>query len=118
MAYGYFISMYYPVPDATTVSLFDASNMLVGRLSFDGMPDPEFVGGFVGIGSDVPFVRAEVMFFPQAFNFVFDNLQFSDEPVSTIPEPASLTLVGLGALAIAARLRTRCARSAPLASAA
>ena len=48
---------------------------MIGTMSFDGTPAPYNTGGFVGIGSAVPFVRAEVMLFPDAFNFWFDDLR-------------------------------------------
>jgi hypothetical protein len=99
------------VPNATTVSLFDAANVLVGTLSVTGSPDPVFTGGFLGVASDIPFLRAEVTFSTAGAASAFDNLRFTNAPVSTIPEPTTLTLtiVGLGLLAM--RYRRAGARS-------
>lgn len=92
-----------PVANATTVRLFDASNALVGTLSGNALPDPSFLGGFMGIGSTIPFLRAEVTFSNAGLAFAFDNVRFSNTPV---PEPGTLTLVGLSAaLAVARRVR-------------
>lgn len=103
MGYGYAILATGAVPNATTVSLFDAANVLVGTLSVTGSPDPIFTGGFLGVASDIPFLRAEVTFSTAAAASAFDNLRFSSEPVSTIPEPTTLVLVGLGICAMAYR---------------
>jgi PEP-CTERM motif len=103
--YGYAVAAEQgvPLPNATTVRLFDASNALVGTLSGNALPDPSFPGGFMGIGSTIAFLRAEVTFSTQGAAFAFDNARFSDVPV---PEPGTLTLVGLGAaLAVARRMR-------------
>lgn len=104
LGYGYAVSTgsSNPLANATTVSLFDASNTLVGTLSGNAVADPLFPGGFLGIGSTIPFLRAEVTFSTVADAFAFDNVRFSDVPV---PEPGTLTLVALGALAMARGLR-------------
>jgi hypothetical protein len=105
MGYGYAILSTAVVPNATTVSLFDAANVLVGTLSATGSPDPTFTGGFLGVASDIPFLRAEVTFSTAGAAFAFDNLRFASAPVPTIPEPTTLALVGLGLCATAYRLR-------------
>ncbi len=109
MGYGYAILATGFVANATTVSLFDGANMLVGTLSANGSPDPIFTGGFLGVASDIPFLRADVTFSTQGAAFAFDNLRFSDVPVPTIPEPATITLVGLGVIGLARR-RLGCGR--------
>jgi hypothetical protein len=88
------------IANATTVRLFDASNTLVGTLSGNAVADPFFPGGFMGIGSTIPFLRAEVTFSNAGLAFAFDNVRFSDVPV---PEPGTLTLMGLGAALVVAR---------------
>jgi len=103
MGYGYAILSTAVVPNATTVSLFDAANVLVGTLSVTGSPDPVFTGGFLGVASDIPFLRADVTFSTAGAAFAFDNLRFSSTPVPTIPEPTTLALVGLGLFATAYR---------------
>jgi hypothetical protein len=103
LGYGYAILSTAVVPNATTVSLFDAANVLVGTLSVAGSPDPLFTGGFLGVASDIPFLRAEVTFSTAGGASAFDNLRFSSTPVPTIPEPTTLALVGLGLFAIAYR---------------
>ena len=42
------------VLNATSITLFSGTTE-VGSLSYDGLPDPTFTGGFVGIKSTVPF---------------------------------------------------------------
>jgi hypothetical protein len=103
MGYGYAILATGFVANATTVSLFDGSNMLIGTLSANGSPDPNFTGGFLGVASDIAFLRAEVTFSTQGAAFAFDNLRFSDVPAPAIPEPATITLVGLGLIGLARR---------------
>jgi hypothetical protein len=68
------------IANATTVRLFDASNALVGTLSGNALPDPLFPGGFMGIGSTIAFLRAEVTFSNAGLAFAFDNVRFSDAP--------------------------------------
>jgi hypothetical protein len=95
MAYGYAILATVVVPNATTVTLFNASNAAVGTLSVTGAPDPDFTGGFLGLQSDIPFVRADVTFSTAGPAFTFDNLRFAPTP-APVPEPATLTLLGFG----------------------
>lgn len=99
--YGYALAAdSIPIANATTVRLFDASNALVGTLSGNALPDPSFPGGFMGIGSTIAFLRAEVTFSNAGVAFAFDNARFSDVPV---PEPGTLTMMGLGAALAVAR---------------
>ncbi|MEQ8464310.1 DUF7453 family protein [Coleofasciculus sp. E1-EBD-02] len=85
--------------NAVTVKLFDAADNLLGTLSGDAQPDPEFLGGFFGIESNTPFLRAEITFNEGYEEFAFDNLRYElvtlEEP-TTVPEPAT----GLGLLVI------------------
>lgn len=93
------------VPGSTVVELFDASNLSMGTYSIDGTYDPEFIGGFVGVQSSMPFIRAEVTWLVEVPNrFALDNIRF--EP---IPEPAAigLALAGImgGSVALLSRRR-------------
>jgi len=85
--YGYAILTTSPVADATTISVFSGATLL-GSLSYAGLPDPQFTGGFAGIQSTIPFDRVEVVFNSSAAGaFALDNI------VSNIPEPSTMFLV-------------------------
>jgi PEP-CTERM motif len=85
------------VTNATSVELFDASNVSLGSLSFNGVADPLFVGGFAGIGNLTPFKSAQVTFNSAATTrFAFDNVRVN----AAVPEPATFILVGLGLAAL------------------
>jgi len=47
-AYRYAINAQVSVPTATTIELF-AGSTPVGNISFTGIPDPTFTGGFAGL---------------------------------------------------------------------
>jgi hypothetical protein len=85
--------------NAFTVKLFDADYNLLGTFSGEAQPNPEFLGGFFGIESTTPFLRAEITFNEGYEEFAFDNLRYElvnlEEP-ATVPEPAT----GLGLLVI------------------
>ena len=49
------------IPVATTIELF-AGSASVGSISFTGIPDPIFTGGYAGVASDTPFDRAVLTF--------------------------------------------------------
>jgi PEP-CTERM motif len=104
LGYGYAILSTLVVPNATTVSLFDASNVLVGALSATGSPDPIFTGGFLGLQSTIPFVRADLTFSTTGALFAVDNVRFSPTPV---PEPSTLTLLAFGLATGSRRLLRR-----------
>ncbi|MBX6315738.1 MAG: hypothetical protein IRY99_22900 [Isosphaeraceae bacterium] len=90
------------VPNGTTIQLFSGSTSL-GSLSYTATPDPFFPGGFAGIGSTIPFDRAELMFSPQALQFAVDNILFTP-----VPEPMTLTMtISGGVAALAIRWRRR-----------
>ena len=104
VGYGYALSTTVPFAKATSVELFDSSNVSLGSLSFDAFPDPTFIGGFAGVESATPFARAEISFATTG-RFAFDNLRF--ESTNPIPEPSGLPLfsVGIAALGLVTRRR-------------
>jgi hypothetical protein len=94
------------IPDATTVTLFDGTNVMVGVLSAASSVDfdPIFNSGFLGLRSTIPFVRTDITFSPIAPDFAFDNLRFAPA-AATVPEPASVILLLAGFAGVARRLR-------------
>ncbi|MEQ9481163.1 DUF7453 family protein [Coleofasciculus sp. F4-SAH-05] len=110
LGFGFALSQYEGFPldipidedflaNAVTVKLFDDAYNLLGTFSGDAQPDPKFLGGFFGIESTTPFLRAEITFNEGYEEFAFDNLRYElvtlEEP-ATVPEPAT----GLGLLVI------------------
>jgi len=94
--YGYAILNTITVPNATTITLFlGATNQ--GSLSYTGVVDPVFTGGFAGIQSTLPFDRVQLTFNSAAAPaFAVDNIRFANV---VIPEP-STWLLTLGAVAL------------------
>jgi hypothetical protein len=74
--YGYAILAQVPIPAATTIQLF-AGSTPVGNISFTGMPDPTFTGGFAGVASNAPFDRAILTFSDLGDAFAVDNVTFA-----------------------------------------
>jgi hypothetical protein len=112
--YGYAILDGVAVSNATTINLFSGTTN-VGSLSFNGVPDPVFTGGFAGIQSTVPFNSVALSFNPMAPAFALDNIRVA----SAVPEPSTMLLIlsgGAGLLASRRRLtssRSRaCSRTA------
>jgi hypothetical protein len=101
--YGYAILNTVPVANATTITLFSgAAN--VGTLSYNGVPDPTFTGGFAGIQSTVPFNRVTLTFNAAAASaFALDNVRIA----TVVPEPSAILLVLSGAAALFWQRRTR-----------
>ena len=99
--------------DLNQVELFDASDASLGAVSFDfSLLVGGFLGGFVGVGDDVPFTEARLTFPSTIPNqpgarFAVDNIRFGDTPLTTVPEPATIVLIGSGALVVAGRRRHR-----------
>ncbi|MEQ9668693.1 DUF7453 family protein [Coleofasciculus sp. G2-EDA-02] len=87
--------------NAVTVKLFDAAENLLGTLSGDAKQDPLFLGGFLGVESTVPFLRAEIIFTTNSRDRALDNLRYE---FVTLPEPATVPehATGLGLLVMSA----------------
>ena len=100
--YGYAVLNTVALANATTITLFNGVTN-VGTLSYNGVPDPTFTGGFAGIFSTLPFNRVELTFTASAPAFALDNIRTAN----TIPEPATLLLLGSGLVGVAARMRKR-----------
>jgi hypothetical protein len=83
-----------PVPQGTTAELFSGATS-VGSLSFDGLPDPTFAGGYAGIQSTLPFDRVVLSFAAGLPAWAVDNMR-----VTAVPEPSTVAMWGLGLLAL------------------
>lgn len=100
--YGYAILNTIPIMNATTIALYSGATN-VGTLSYDGVPDPLFTGGFAGIQSTIPFDSVQLSFDAAlAPAFALDNIRIA----ATIPEPSTLLLV-LGGAALLLRPRNK-----------
>ena len=107
---GYALLAMIPIVNATGISLFNGA-VPVGSMSFNGAPDPVFTGGFAGIQSTLPFDRIQLTFnAATAPAFAIDNVRTGLADVTSVPEPATLLLLGTGLL-VAARFRTRRGKS-------
>jgi hypothetical protein len=94
--YGYAILNTLPVSDATTITLFNGTTN-VGTLSYNGVPDPLFSGGFAGIRSTIPFNSVAINFNSmEAPSFALDNIQIA----GAIPEPSTILLMLSGAVTL------------------
>ena len=91
--YGYAINAGVSVPAATTIELF-AGTTSIGSISFTGIPDPFFTGGFAGVASDTPFDRAVLTFSDVGDAFAVDNVTFSANKASD--EGQTLILLSAG----------------------
>jgi hypothetical protein len=96
--YGYAVLNTAPVVNATAITLFSgAAN--VGTLSYNGVPDPGFAGGFAGIQSTIPFDRVQLTFNSTAAPaFALDNIRLAT--ATAIPEPSGVVLILSGAVAL------------------
>ena len=93
--YGYAVLSTGAVTAATTMSLFSGATP-VGSLSYDGIPDPTFAGGFAGIASTIPFNSVRVTFNSVAAPaFALDNIRTATT-AAPVPEPSTMLLVGAG----------------------
>jgi len=96
--YGFAVLATNPVAAATTMSLFNGVTP-VGSLSFNGILDPIFAGGFAGLQSTLAFNRVTVTFNTVAAPaFALDNIRSAS--TTPVPEPGSFFLLatGIGAL--------------------
>jgi hypothetical protein len=93
LGYGYALLAEVSVPAATTIELF-AGSTSVGSISFTGIPDPTFTGGFAGVASDTPFDRAVLTFSDLGDAFAVDNVTFAANKASE--EGQTLILLSAG----------------------
>ena len=95
--YGYAINVAVSVPAATTIELF-AGTTSIGSISFTGVPDPFFTGGFAGVASDTPFDRAVLTFSNVGDAFAVDNVTFSANRASDEGQTLILLSAGISVL--------------------
>jgi hypothetical protein len=102
--YGYAVLNGAAANNATTINLFSGTAN-VGSLSYNGLPDPAFAGGFAGIQSTIPFDRVALSFNPAASAFAVDNIRFASTSVTAVPEPLTVLLMfsGVAGLWLAAK---------------
>ena len=91
--YGYALVPKVSISSATTIELF-AGAAPIGSISFAGIPDPIFTGGFAGVASDTPFDRAVLTFSDVSDAFAVDNVTFSANKASD--EGQTLILLSAG----------------------
>jgi len=103
--FGFAVLATSAVPNAVIVSLFNDATA-VGSLSYNGVPDPIFAGGFAGIQSTLEFNRVQLRFNPGPAAFAVDNIRFANVTTVT-PEPATLALVLTGLFGITSFRRRR-----------
>ena len=96
-AYRYAINAQVSVPTATTIELF-AGSTPVGNISFTGIPDPTFTGGFAGVASDAPFDRAIQTFSGLGDAFAVDNATFATTKASEEGQTLILLSAGVSVL--------------------
>ena len=102
--YGYAVLSTGAVTAATTISLFSGATP-VGALSYNGVPDPLFTGGFAGIESTIPFNSVRVTFNSVAAPaFALDNIRTA---TTAVPGPSTILLLGTGITVLVFFRRTR-----------
>jgi hypothetical protein len=95
--YGYAINAGVSVPAATTIELF-AGATSIGSISFTGIPDPIFTGGFAGVASDTPFDRAVLTFSDVGDAFAVDKVTFAANRASDEGQTLVLLSAGISVL--------------------
>lgn len=100
--FGYAILTGLQTPGAATIAVFSGATAL-GSLSYLGIPDPLFAGGFAGLISSLPFDRVEITFSSGASAFALDNIRVAS--AQAVPEPSTWLLLAcaVGAVALARR---------------
>jgi hypothetical protein len=93
--YGYALAARESVPAATTIDLF-AGSTPIGSISFTGIPDPDFTGGFAGVASNTPFDRAVLTFSNLGDAFAVDNVTFARTVSTVSDEGRTLILLSVG----------------------
>jgi len=107
--YGYAVQAGGALANATTISLFNDA-IAVGSMSYNGVPDPIFTGGFAGIQSTLPFNRANLTFTNSAPAFAVDNIRTQAAAARVPDSSGTLALFGFAATGIAV-VRRRLGRS-------
>jgi len=93
--YGFAVLNTAPVANATTIQLFNGAT-LVGSMSYAGVPDPVFAGGFAGIQSTLLFDSVRLTFNSVAAPaFALDNVRTLNS-TSAVPEPGTIVLFATG----------------------
>jgi hypothetical protein len=95
--YGYAVNAEVSVPTATTIELF-AGSTPVGSISFTGVPDPTFTGGFAGVTSNTAFDRAVLTFSDVGDAFAVDNVTFAANRASDEGQTLILLSAGVSVL--------------------
>jgi hypothetical protein len=99
--FGYAILNTVAVSNATTITVFRGATN-VGSLSYNGVPDPLFAGGFAGIQSTTAINRVDITFnSTAALAFALDNVRIA----AAIPEPSTMLLMLSGAAVLLSRTR-------------
>lgn len=83
-------------PGAISISLSNGDSInttVASYLMFTSTPLT-----FIGIQSDTPF--SSVVFTDPSQSLMIDNFAFSSSPPSVVPEPSTLTLLGIGAVGL------------------
>jgi hypothetical protein len=102
--YGYALLTNIPVANATTIQLFNGATP-VGSMSYGGVPDPTFTGGFAGIQSTLLFDRVSLTFNAAAAPaFALDNVRTFNS-ISAVPEPGTVVLIATGFAVLWSRRR-------------